>query len=90
MAIPRNGESIPLPADVYDRISAAAAALGTSLSDFVVSAAIEKADAILDRETVIRLDGEAAKTLFDLLDNPPEPNDYMKAAMAQRKKLLCK
>ncbi|MBJ6725324.1 type II toxin-antitoxin system TacA family antitoxin [Geomesophilobacter sediminis] len=90
MAIQRDEEHIPLPVDVYERISAAAAALGTTLNEFVVSAAIEKADAVLDQETVIRLDGASSKILFDLLDNPPEPNDYMKAALEQRKRLLCK
>jgi len=59
---------------------AAAAAGFKTLSDFVLQAAQEKAIAVLSQQQHLVLTAEAQKRFFDLIENPPEPNEYLKAA----------
>jgi uncharacterized protein (DUF1778 family) len=59
---------------------AAAAAGFKTLSDFVLQAAQEKATAVLSQQQQMVLSAEAQKRFFDLIENPPEPNEYLKAA----------
>lgn len=59
---------------------AAAAAGFKTLSDFVLQAAQEKAIAVLSQQQHLVLNAEAQKRFFDLIENPPEPNEYLKAA----------
>lgn len=78
-----------MPTAVYDRLVEAAQAVGATLNQFLVSSALEKADAILERERVINLSAVSADALFTLMENPPEPNEYLKNAMNRRKEILC-
>lgn len=78
-----------MPTAVYDRLVEAAQAVGATLNQFLVSAALEKADAILERERVINLSATAADALFTMMENPPEPNEYLKNAMKRRQETLC-
>ena len=80
-----------MPHEVYERIVAAAHTVGASLNQFLVQAAIDKANEILERERIISLTSKDADTLFHLIDNPPEPNDHLIAIMNQREAeaLLC-
>jgi uncharacterized protein (DUF1778 family) len=91
MTLNKIEERIParMPPEVYERIVAAAQAVGATLNQFLVQSALDKANAILERERVIALSTRAAKTFFDLIDNPPEPNDRLKRAMKHRKAFLC-
>jgi uncharacterized protein (DUF1778 family) len=59
---------------------AAAAAGFKTLSDFVLQAAQEKAVAVLSQQQHLVLTAEAQKRFIDALENPPEPNEYLKAA----------
>ena len=59
---------------------AAAAAGFKTLSDFVLQAAQEKAIAVLSQQQHLVLTAEAQKRFIDALVNPPEPNEYLKAA----------
>jgi uncharacterized protein (DUF1778 family) len=79
-----------MPTAVYDRIAEAAQTVGATLNQFLVQSALEKADEILERERVITLSSKAAKTVFDLMENPPEPNEHLKKAMRRREKVLCR
>jgi uncharacterized protein (DUF1778 family) len=79
-----------MPTAVYDRIVEAAQTVGATLNQFLVQSALEKADEILERERVITLSSKAAKTVFDLMENPPEPNERLKKAMRRREKVLCR
>ena len=85
-------ERIParMPTAVYERLVEAAQAVGATLNQFLVQAALEKANAILEDERTIRLSSSAADELFRLMENPPEPNDYLKDAMKRREALLCR
>lgn len=84
-------ERIParMPTAVYEKIAEAAQAVGATLNQFLVQSALEKATAILEQERVITLSTTAAKTVFELMENPPEPNERLKRAMGRRKDLLC-
>ena len=85
-------ERIParMPLEVYERIAAAAQTIGATLNQFLVQSALDKANDILERERVITLSTSSAKTLFDLIENPPDPNARLKEIMYQREKLLCR
>lgn len=84
-------ERIParMPTAVYDRLVEAAQAVGATLNQFLVQAALEKANAILEEERVIKLSAASSKALFAIMENPPEPDEYLKAAMKRRKVTLC-
>lgn len=84
-------ERIParMPTAVYDRLVAAAQAVGATLNQFLVQSALEKANAILEEERVIKLSATSAEAVFNLMENPSEPNEYLKNAMQNRKETLC-
>ena len=77
-----------IPAGVRKTIQAAADLEGTSLNNFVVQAAHRQAQEILERETIIRLNREQTKRVFDLLDKPPKPNAALLSAKAVHRKLV--
>ena len=52
-----------------------------SLTDFLISAASEKAEAIMERHNKWLVSENDRKIFFDALLNPPAPNDKLKAAM---------
>lgn len=52
-----------------------------SLTDFLISAASEKAEAIIERHNNWLASENDRKVFFDALLNPPAPNDRLKAAM---------
>jgi uncharacterized protein (DUF1778 family) len=61
----------------------AAAMRGQSLTDFVLQAALERAETTIQAQTVIRLNAEASKLFAEMILNPPAPNAKLKKA-AQR------
>jgi len=52
-----------------------------SLTDFLISAASEKAEAIMERHNKWLVSENDRKVFFDALLNPPAPNNKLKAAM---------
>jgi len=91
MAITKTEERIParMPHDVYERIAEAAKTIGATLNQFIVQSALEKANGIIEQERTLHLSAQAAKTVFDLIENPPKPAGQLKKALQHRKKLLC-
>ncbi|MDD2897612.1 MAG: DUF1778 domain-containing protein [Desulfuromonadaceae bacterium] len=79
-----------MPTAVYERLAEAAQVVGATLNQFLVQSALEKANTILEEERVIRLSAASSEALFALMENPPEPNEYLKRAMQKRKDLLCR
>ena len=71
---------------VAETLNEAAELTGTTLNSFVIQAALEKAQRVIDREKMIHLTRNDAAMLLDLLDNPPEPNAAMKKAFERFKK----
>ena len=79
-----------LPTAVYDRLVEAAQAVEVTLNQFLVQAALEKTNAILADERTIKLSETAADAVFGLMENPPEPNEYLKNALQRREAILCR
>lgn len=50
----------------------------------------KKDNLVLEQERGINLTSASAKTIFDLVENPPAPNERLKAAMKRRKEVLCR
>jgi uncharacterized protein (DUF1778 family) len=92
MSLSKTEERIParMPHEVYERIAAAAQTIGATLNQFLVQSALDKANDVLEKERVITLSTKAAETFFNLIENPPDPNDRLKEAMLQREALLCR
>lgn len=69
--------------DIRNRLAEAAAITGSTLNQFLVQAAIEKAQDIIEKERVIRLSYKDAEKFFEIMENPPEANEKLKAAIKQ-------
>jgi uncharacterized protein (DUF1778 family) len=57
-----------------DTIDTAAALTGASINQFVLQAALEKAEQVIERERRIAASGQDAAMIMAMLENPPEPN----------------
>ncbi|MCU7996658.1 DUF1778 domain-containing protein [Shewanella glacialipiscicola] len=67
--------------DTQDLLTRAAAIAGmSSINSFVLSAAIEKAKQIIDREQTLKLSQADAMLLMEALDRPATQNPKLKAA----------
>jgi uncharacterized protein (DUF1778 family) len=62
---------------IAETLNSAAELSGTTLNSFVVQAALEKAQKIVDREKRITISNHDAAMLLNLLDSPPKPNAAM-------------
>ena len=80
----KTGKRFParMSPSAYERLDAAARALGTSVNQFMVQSALEKAEEVLEKEKLIKLSSEESLKLFSILDNPPEPNEQLKKSFA--------
>jgi uncharacterized protein (DUF1778 family) len=61
-----------------------------SLTDFLISAASEKAEAIMEKHNNWLSSENDKKIFFDALVNPPTPNDKLKRAMKNHGELKSK
>ena len=77
-----------IPSAVRKMIQAAADLDGSSLNQFVVRAAHRQAQEILERDSIIRLNREQTKRVFELLDSPPKPNSALLSAKAAHRKFV--
>jgi uncharacterized protein (DUF1778 family) len=69
-----------LPKAVYATLKRAAELEGRSLSDFVVSAAQDAANRVIENTTIIRLSVADQIAFAEALLNPPKPNAALKRA----------
>lgn len=74
-----------LPASVYSLLKQAAAIKGRSITDFVVSAAQDAAQRVLEDESLLRLSAEDQARFAEALLNPPGPNAALKQAMQRHR-----
>lgn len=73
-----------MPQEVLDRITEAVGLSGSTLNQFLVTAALDEANALLERERIINLNFDSARIVLDSIANPPEPNPALKRAMQRR------
>lgn len=59
---------------IAETLNEAADLAGTTISNFVVQAALKEAQRVIDREKTIYISKNDAAMLLNLLDSPPAPN----------------
>lgn len=74
--------------NVYETLSRAADLVGSTVNQFLVQSALERAQAVIEEQNIIRLSGESAKRFFDAIENPPAANEKLKAAFRVHKERL--
>lgn len=75
-----------VPHEVYEMLCRAAELSGATINQFLVQSALKEAQAVIEREQIIRLSAHDWEWMLNLLDIPPEPNAKMKAAMDRYQK----
>ncbi|MBF0266317.1 MAG: DUF1778 domain-containing protein [Gammaproteobacteria bacterium] len=66
---------------IKDTLEMAASIMGATLNQFLVQAALEKAENIIEKDKLITLGKKDSKIFFEALSEPPEPNARLKSAM---------
>ncbi|TLS69224.1 DUF1778 domain-containing protein [Mariprofundus erugo] len=56
---------------------------GLSVADFLIAAALEEAHRIIEREQTVTISRSYARSFFAALDNPPQPNAALIAAVRE-------
>lgn len=70
-------------AAIKDRLTRAAEITGTTISAFLISTALERANRVITEEQTITLSQRDWERLMALLENPPPPNAALKKAMRE-------
>lgn len=68
---------------VLDKLQVAADLAGATLNQFVVQAALEKADKVIESESTISLSRKESVRLLAMMDNPPPRNEKFLQAQAR-------
>ncbi|MBE0379142.1 type II toxin-antitoxin system TacA family antitoxin [Pseudoalteromonas prydzensis] len=83
-ALPRITARVDM--DTQELLSQAAAIAGmSSINSFVLSAAVEKAKTIMERERALQLSQQDTMTLMAALDQPAKPNSKLQSAATRYK-----
>ena len=72
-----------LPASVYALLKRAAELKGRSITDFVVSAAQDAANQVIEADSIIRLAAQDQVLFAQALLKPPAPNAALKRALSR-------
>ena len=93
MESPVNGRKearidVRLRRDAKRLIARAAALTHQSLSDFVLSAVLERSHEVVERSSALQLNEEAAARFLEALANPPAPDAELRAAAARYQKAV--
>jgi len=70
---------------IATRLQVAADLMGATLNQFLVQAALEKANSVIEHEQTIRYSLEDAALFLTMLDAPSEPNSTLVKAFERRK-----
>ena len=65
---------------VKSTLNTAADLMGATLNQFLIQAALEKAENIIEKDKVIHLSNQDAEIFFSSLENSPQPNRKLKNA----------
>ena len=68
---------------VLDKLQVAADLVGATLNQFVVQAALEKADKVIESESTLVLTRRESLRLMEALENPPPRNEQFLQAQAR-------
>jgi len=67
---------------VQNKLQMAADMVGATINQFVVQAALEKADKVIESESTLILSRRESLRLLELIDSPPTRNEKFVKAMA--------
>ena len=81
----RSGITARVTLAVQEKLREAEDWVGMTINQFVVQSALEKAEQIIDHETMIGVTRRDAAMLIDLLENPPKPKPALKRALERYK-----
>ena len=84
-AIKQERIHIRLDADTKTRLEKAARFVHKSLSEFVLSHALDSANTVIEEHEKINLTQKDWHIFLDALDNPPAPNNKLKEAFKLHK-----
>jgi uncharacterized protein (DUF1778 family) len=68
---------------VQEKLQVAADIVGATLNQFVVQAALEKAEKVIESESTIALTRRESLRLLELIENPPPRNEQFLQAQAR-------
>jgi uncharacterized protein (DUF1778 family) len=71
--------------ETMDRLVEAAAFSGSTLNQFLVQAAIEKARKIIEQESLVKLSYKDAEVFFKTIETPPKANEKLKTSVKEYK-----
>ena len=74
-----------VPTTVALKLQEAADLTGATMNQFMVQAALEKAEKIIDREKTIQFSKNDAAMIINMLDNPSKPNAALVRAFERYK-----
>lgn len=77
-----------IPQSIQQTLQKAAELSGATLNQFMVQAALKEAKKIIEDEGLIVLSEIDADKVFNLIENPPEPNSKLKAAVKKHDKFF--
>lgn len=72
---------------VQDKLQTAADLVGATLNQFVVQAALEKAERVIESESTLVLTRTESLRLLELMENPPPRNEKFLQAQARYLKI---
>lgn len=73
---------------VKEMIQRAADRQGRSLTDYMIGTLVEAAQESDRTHEILRLSRRDSELFFDLLENPPEPTEYLKSAIELHRKTV--
>ena len=77
--------SARVPSHVVDILTQAAELNGSTLNQFLVQSALEKAQEVIERERFISMTTRSATAFFNALEDPPEPTQKLKQVVSAYK-----
>jgi len=66
---------------IKDTLMTAADIMGSTLNQFLIQAAIEKAGSVIENNQIVYLSEKDSQVFFDALDNPPKANKNLQQAL---------
>lgn len=69
-------------------IERAAAIYGATINQFIVQAAVERANEVLHSMEMVKLSSQDAQVVIEALTKPPTPNKKLQEAARARKRLV--
>ncbi|MEE4359544.1 MAG: DUF1778 domain-containing protein [Desulfococcaceae bacterium] len=80
--------SAKIPPHIFETLMQAAELEGATVKQFLIRAAFEKAQEVIEKEGRIQMSCRSAETFFAAIENPPEPAAKLIEAAKKYKKVF--